>query len=183
MEYIDYADFRDSVEFTDDFPNIVIKLDNEDILSDVIKSKIKSSSYLGAGYKGSFMNNNEIESLKIIGKLSGNDLIEIRRICGGFGYYTITGKNIKLLDLSEAVILKNEIYFNNIYSDTNYFAKEGVISQYMFLRCHLLEKVILPLNTMKVEECYVFKECDSLEVVYTPGNPTKFGLKNKAEIR
>lgn len=181
MKYIDYADFKESVEFTDDFPNITIKLERNDSFSEFIKSKIETSSYLGVGYRSSFMNNNEIECLKIIGEISGNNLVEIRKICGGLGYRQLAGIKLKLLDLSEAVILKNEVYFNNTYSDTNYIVKDGVISQYMFLSCHLLEKVILPLNTVKIEAVNVFMNCDSIEVIYTPGNPTKFGLKNKPD--
>ncbi len=107
----------------------------------------------------------EITSLKVNGRINGEDIALIRQMCGGTaadGHPGWTG-SLMTLDLSDADMVSGGVYYTEIV-DTQlpFIASKDVIGQFMFIDCHILRSIVLP-RTVRFVDDYAFFGCTSLQ--------------------
>ena len=117
-----------------------------------------------AGTLKSFLGNDylDIESLRIIGPINGDDIYCLRKMLGAESFSEADRGSLKKLDLSETFIVKGGEW----YYDYNYTSK-NVIGEHMFRRCQNLQYIVLP-NTITSIGAFAFYDCDSLISVEIP---------------
>lgn len=103
-----------------------------------------------------------IASLKVIGKINGDDICCLREMSGRDAYENKTDGKLENLDLSEASIIEGGSYYYKSSTLSCYTAKD-VIGERMFENCNLKE-VQLPQGLLSIE-AWAFYGCNKLESV------------------
>lgn len=103
-----------------------------------------------------------IASLKVIGKINGDDICCLREMAGRDAYQNKTDGKLENLDLSEASIIEGGSYYYKSSTLSCYTAKD-VIGERMFENCNLKE-VQLPQGLLSIE-AWAFNGCNKLESV------------------
>ena len=98
----------------------------------------------------------DIEFLKIVGPINGDDIYCLRKMLGAESFSEGDWGSLTTLDLSEAFIVKGGEWY---YKD--YYTSKNAIGDYMFYRCKKLQKIVLP-NTVTSIRDYAFSFCDAL---------------------
>lgn len=118
----------------------------------------------------------QLSKLIIKGKINGDDIAVIRRMCGGYRDTTDVEFGIlKELDLSQASIVTGGSYYMD-NGDTKYRVKNAnQINSCMFFGCSTLENIILPDNITSIEEA-AMSTCSNLISVVIPSGVTSIGV-------
>ena len=105
------------------------------------------------------------KSLKVSGKLNGDDIYELRKL---LTRYT----SLKQLDLEEARIVSG----GRDYADygQGYRTQDDVIGDYMFYSCQSLERITLPRHTEAIGR-YAFSKCASMPWIEIPPSVKRIG--------
>ena len=116
----------------------------------------------------------KITSLKLTGKLNGDDIAWLRTMAGG---QMVEGEShqtgvLQNLDLSQVTIVSGGCYYN--YWDNEYIASNDEIGQSMFLFCSKLENIILPNNITDIGGS-AFGYCSSLLNITIPNTVKSIG--------
>lgn len=112
-------------------------------------------SFLGKDYL-------DIESLKIVGPINGDDIYCLRKMLGAESFSEADWGSLTTLDLSEALIVRGgEWYYKNYYTSKN------SIGEYMFHRCQNLQKIVLPYTVTSIRS-NAFFDCNALIYVDIP---------------
>ena len=101
-----------------------------------------------------------IASLKVVGKINGDDICCLREMAGRDAYQNKTEGKLENLDLSEASIIEGGSYYYKSSTLSCYTAKD-VIGERMFENCNLKE-VQLPQGLLLIE-AWAFYGCNKLE--------------------
>ena len=141
-----------SAEYWESAPNGGIYSDNTVIL-------LKSGSLKNV--LGDNMLN--ITSLKVIGKINGDDICCLREMAGRNAYGNITAGKLEKLDLSEASIIEGGTYYYTSSSKSFYTSKD-VIGEKMFKNTNITE-IQLP-NGITSINAEAFYACANLESVH-----------------
>ena len=111
-----------------------------------------------------------IQSLKIVGPINGDDVYYLRRMLGGDNFIEAEWGKLTTLDLSEASIVEGGGWYYD-----NYYTSNNVIGKYMFHKCANLQNIILPDNITSSIGSYAFYECDALTSVTIHEGVTSIG--------
>ena len=104
----------------------------------------------------------DIEFLKIVGPINGDDIYCLRKMLGAESFSEADWGSLTTLDLSEALIVKGgEWYYKNYYTIKN------AIGDYMFYRCKNLQKIVLPNSVTSIRD-YGLSDCSALISVEIP---------------
>lgn len=113
----------------------------------------------------------DVVSLTVSGPINGSDISVIRRLAGVTKDGISTYGELKNLDLSNAQILSGGDFYYQSSNGNKYTTSTGVLSPFIFNKCHSLETVILP--AVKELGHASFAECDNLSSVSFTGEPIK----------
>ncbi len=101
-----------------------------------------------------------IASLKVVGKINGDDVCCLREMAGRDAYQNKTDGKLEILDLSEASIVEGGSYYYKSSTLSCYTTKD-VIGEWMFSNTNLKE-VQLPKGIVSIE-AWAFYGCNQLE--------------------
>ena len=101
-------------------------------------------------------------TLSIAGALNGDDLRTLRDMAGCDNEGNATAGQLSDIDLSGAQIAEG----GNAYAE-GHFTQTNVVGKAMFASCEKLKRIVLPLQTTKIEND-AFRNCSSLHTIEVP---------------
>lgn len=132
-----------------------------------------------------------VHTLKITGKINSYDLRIIRGFCGSNEYGALIPKNLKKIDLSEAIIVPGGTYYivtEDQGKMREYSVEEGkdsLLPDKLFFNCSSIESIVIPNNIREVG-IGAFYKCVNVKEIVIPDkvthiNSTAFGVCNSLE--
>ena len=160
-EHTLYFKMNENTGENDRSAEIVFK-DKNSNLSDTIK--INQGSPIQAGYADgvvtiktagtmkSLLDSDylNINSLKIVGPINGDDVYYLRKMSGGSEFNEADRGKLTSLDLSEATIVEGGGYYLTDYKSKQYYTSNNVIGDYMFCDMQILQNIVLPKNVTSI---------------------------------
>jgi len=144
---------------------------------DEYKTSIKRTIYVTtAGTLSSYISDSEknvIEELTISGKLNGTDFRFLREMAGRNHLCIATNGHLKVLDLSNAQIVKGGEKYVDIDGIRLEITTDNIVPRFLFHDCNLT-KIVLPTSITRFEG-EVFENCKNLSSVNIPSNVTFIG--------
>lgn len=104
-----------------------------------------------------------VTSLKVVGKMNGDDICCLREMAGRNAYQNATDGKLEILDLSEASIIEGGAFYYYVSSTQSHYTSKDVIGERMFSSTNLKE-VQLPKDIVTIEP-WAFFSCEKLQSV------------------
>lgn len=104
-----------------------------------------------------------VTSLKVVGKINGDDICCLREMVGRDAYGNSTDGKLEKLDLSEASIIEGGSFYYYVSSTQQYSTSKDVIGEYMFKNTNLTE-IQLPKYITSIN-AEAFYDCEKLQTV------------------
>lgn len=102
-----------------------------------------------------------VTSLKVVGKINGDDICCLREMAGRNAYQNTTAGRLEILDLSEASIVEGGSFYYYVSSTQSHYTSKDVIGERMFSSTNLKE-VQLPKGIVTIEP-WAFFSCENLQ--------------------
>ena len=142
-------------------------------LGNIFVASLKEAGTLKSILGDNYLN---INSLKIIGSINGDDVYYLRKMLGGSDFSDADKGKLVSLDLLEASIVEGGdwYYDTDSYQAGEYYTTNNEIGGYMFYGCSNLKNIVLPLNIISVGY-NAFANCKSLTAINIPESVSSIG--------
>ena len=136
----------------------------------IIVAKLNEAGTLKSTLGKDYLN---INSLKIIGPINGDDVYYLRKMLAGTDFSENDRGKLATLDLSEASIVEGGEWYYEL-GGSQFYTSNNIIGDYMFKNCTNLCVILLPQNAISISN-YAFQDCSALTIVSIGNNATSIG--------
>ena len=114
-----------------------------------------------------------INSLKIVGPINGDDIYYLRKMMSCSDFSDADSGKLIVLDLSEATIVEGGEWYAPTWDEKGLYTQYNVVGENMFYGSNL-QSIVLPKNIISIDEG-AFKYCSALTEVIVPDNVISIG--------